>query len=386
MKASFFWVAWPLLVGGALPLAADEATLLVSGGTYIETGVTYTAEAPDTSGVVALEGASVLLSEPRIRVHGSGSGVRAEGGSTVTLVGGTLQTLGTQHGAVTSSEGSRVDLSGVGIVTTGEGAPGLMTLSGGEILSKDASIVTEGADSPGLVVGAEGGAITLIGGTLRSSGPGSPGLVSAGEVQVTGGIFLASGSPAAVVIGPHSLTLKDTVLLGGQLYGVDVGSGRFRMTGGSLTALVGPLFYAAGAPSSVDLKQVSLVQQSGDVVIVGDGAELTLNADSQVLKGDLAVGALGTLRLNLSNGSDWEGASDQGRAAGAVDLSFDGTSVWTVTADSWVSTLTVESATIASLYHSLVSGGHTIWYKSSANGWLAGRTLSLDEGGLLKPY
>jgi len=259
-----------------------------------------------------------------------------------------------------------------------------------KIVVTDVSVTTAKASSPGLKT-TFGGTLVVNGGTVKTLGESSPGLASSGDLRVAGAVVVAAGAEAAVVEGLSSLTLTDTALVGSKKRGVllapaspDQASGPvFTMNGGSLTALEGPTFQATNTQAVVNLSQVTLV--NAGVLVHGTAAAVVVNADNQVLTGDLAPDALSKLSLNLKNGSSWTGTADAAQT-GQVNVTLDTTSKWTVTADSRVTVLTVTGTDAAAVSASIVSGGHTVAYKAAANAWLGGRTLALADGGTLKPY
>jgi len=69
--------------------------------------------------------------------------------------------------------------------------------------------------------------------------------------------------------------------------------------------------------------------------------------------------------------------------AKSVSVAMDSSSVWIVTADSKVSSLSDDDTSLANIR----SNGHSIYYDKTqeANAWLGGRTVSLQGGGYLAP-
>jgi hypothetical protein len=64
-------------------------------------------------------------------------------------------------------------------------------------------------------------------------------------------------------------------------------------------------------------------------------------------------------------------------------MSMDGTSTWTLTADSHVSTLVANISDSA--VANIIGNGYTLFYKTSENKVLEGKTFALKNGGSLKP-
>lgn len=98
----------------------------------------------------------------------------------------------------------------------------------------------------------------------------------------------------------------------------EVGTSNFTMTGGSLTALNGDLFYVTNTHCQMKLSDVKLTKNDADALLLRvtgnsaargwgtagkNGAELELSADGQLLEGDIFVDTVSSLELTLENGS-----------------------------------------------------------------------------------
>ena len=93
--------------------------------------------------------------------------------------------------------------------------------------------------------------------------------------------------------------------------------------------------------------------------------------------------AISTASVTLKNGSLLEGAVNLAGTAKSVSVALDSSSIWIVTADSRVSSLSDDDTSLANIR----SNGHSIYYDKTqkANAWLDGRTISLQGGGYLTP-
>ena len=79
-------------------------------------------------------------------------------------------------------------------------------------------------------------------------------------------------------------------------------------------------------------------------------------------------------------GAAFTGAIDNANT-GSVSVSLDSTSVWNVTADSYVSSI----SSAKSDFSNIKSNGYTIYYDSSVCTSLGGKTIALTDGGKLAP-
>ena len=115
-----------------------------------------------------------------------------------------------------------------------------------------------------------------------------------------------------------------------------------------------------------------------------NGGKATLVAIAQKLSGSVIVDKISTATLKLTNGSAWTGAIDAARTAKSAAVSLDGTSTWTLTANSYLTSLTGVKV-FGSRVTNIVGNGHTVYYDRGANSDLAGKTYTLTGGGTLQP-
>ena len=102
----------------------------------------------------------------------------------------------------------------------------------------------------------------------------------------------------------------------------DVGTSSFSMTGGSLTAKNGDMFYVTNTHCLLDLSRVKLANEDTDACllrVVGNsasrgwgtagqnGAQVEFTADAQTLSGSIVVDTISTLSMTLKNGSTFTG-------------------------------------------------------------------------------
>ena len=142
----------------------------------------------------------------------------------------------------------------------------------------------------------------------------------------------------------------------------DVGTSTFSMTGGSLTARNGDMFYITNTHCVLTLSGVELQNEDTDGYLLRvcgnsashgwgtageNGAQVEFTANDQVLEGDILVDSISTLNLTLSNGSEFSGTiqiadnEDGGTAVSdnAVVTVEEGCT-WTLTGDCTISSLT----------------------------------------------
>jgi hypothetical protein len=279
-----------------------------------------------------------------------------------------------------------------------------MSSGGGSITANDLTVTTTGASSAPIATDRGGGTITVTGGSYSSSGSGSPAVYSTGAIIVTGATLAATGSEAVVIEGSNSVTLDDTTASGSKLRGVMLyqsfsgdasgSSSSYAQTGGSLSQKEGPLFYVTNATGTIVLSGVKLTASSGTLLQASadkwgtsgsNGGAANLTAESQELVGDVVTDAISSVTLTLHKSSTLAGAVNNANTATSVSVSLDASSTWTVTADSYLTTLSDDAGISGSTINNIIGNGHTVHYVASANTGFNGKTYQLSGGGQLAP-
>lgn len=376
-------------------------------------GKVYTANKPDQSAVVVSGGAKLRLTDPVIvstgdsadeeasSFHGLNAAVLATSGGKIEIMGGSITSSGTGANTVfVHGKGSTAELTKTKITASGAAAHGIIAASEGEITATDLDVSTSGVRAAPIATDRGGGKITVQGGRYHSSGTTSPAIYSTGEIAVSDADLVAVASEAAVVEGSNSITLTNSSLSGARKRGVmiyqslsgdaDGRRGEFTMSGGTLSAAEGPLFYVTNSTGVIELTGVTLQAPSRQLVLASvdqwgrsgaNGGKAIVTADAQTLDGDLAADADSAVSLTLKNESSLNGALQ------SVSLALDTSSRWTVTANSTLVALTPVKGDGVAILSRIRSYGYTVTYDSSRveNQWLAGRVYPLTGGGRLEP-
>lgn len=364
-------------------LVTNEGNLTISDSTITKTGDSSSEETSNFTGLNAT--------------------VLAEDGSTISISDSDITTAAKGSNAIFSTgDGSEIIVNGVTIYTTEDSSRGLDATYDGTIIATNVDITTEGAHCAGIATDRGEGTITVSESIVSTSGEGSPAIYSTGNITVSDSALYSSGSEAAVIEGKNSITLDNVDISGEKLNGVmlyqsfsgdaAVGTSTFAMTDGSLSAVVGSLFYITNTTAIINLNNVSLDASSGTLLTAGadrwgnsgsNGGIVTLNADSQDLSGDVIADSVSSGTINLENASTLKGTINADNTAKLITLSLDSTSKWKVTGDSYISIL-IDSDTNLS---NIDDNGYTIYYDATKteNSWLDGETYILQDGGQLIP-
>lgn len=401
--------------GGQSSQVEGTALYTVDNTTESKSGQTYTSTTQDENAVKVTNGGSLALtnatvnksggtsSEDSSNFYGLNAGVLAEANSTLTIKDSTITTDSEgSNGAFATGEGATLNLENVTIMTTKNSSRGLDVTNGGTIAATNVDITTIGAHCAAIASDRGGGTETVNGGTMKTAGEGSPGIYSTANITVNDADITATGSEAAVIEGKNSITLNNVTITGSVKRGVmlyqstsgdaEVGTSCFTMNGGSLTALQGPLFYITNTEAVVDITNATLTQSSGTLISASkdswgtegsNGGKVTFTAHSQTLDGNVLCDSIGSVTLNLTEGSALTGAVDEDNTAGTMALSLDSTSTWNVTGTSYLTAFTDSDSTLSNIK----DNGNMIYYdvSDSANSWLGGKTITLSGGGMLTP-
>ena len=396
-----------------------------NGGTAIQAAQEYSATQKDESGVYAYNGGTLTLLDSTINKTGNTSDndesnfyglnavVLAEDSSTIILSNCTLYSNSEgSNGAFAYEEGSRIFLENCTITTLKNSSRGVDATYEGSVTLKNTTISTQGDHCAALATDRGGGTITAIDCTGTTQGEGSPGIYSTGTFVVIGGSYTANGSEAAGIEGLNSIMLIDTIISGAVKRGVmiyqsssgdsSVGTGTFKMSGGSLiNNSTGPDFFVCNTTGIIILDNVNIVSKGGVFLRAAapsadepntntswgnKGGTVMLTALNQVLSGHIECDENSVIDLLLSDGSNLEGAVDT-NDEGDVSLTLNGESIWTATADSYVSELmgvVFSGSTPANID---AASGVTIFYSSMTdeNGNILSGTYTLASGGTLQP-
>jgi hypothetical protein len=409
----------------AASVSAAEKTAVLSGVISAD-GKTVTVKEksvesvkPGQSVVVVLEGGSMTVTGTVLEKTGDSSdpdqsnftGMNAAAlasGGTLVLENVQINTRAEGANAVFSTgKNSLITVRGIKIRTAGNSSRGLDATYGGTIHASDADITTEGAHCAALATDRGEGTVTVNGGTVSTSGEGSPVIYSTGTISASNLRGKASGSEIAVIEGKNSITLDGCSLQGAGTQGImlyqsfsgDAGEGTsvFTAKNSSFTSSSsGPFFYVTNTDAAADVSSCTFVYPSGILVKVAgndgsrgwgeqgsNGGTFRLSAHDQKLDGDIVCDSISSMDFVLASGAVYTGAVNSAKQ-GAVSVTIEKNAVWNVTGDSYLSSLKDTDVTYANIH----SGGHTVFYdEGDASGSVpAGKTVALPGGGKLVPY
>ncbi len=343
------------------------------------------------------------LGETDDRSYGQNAALAVINGSRASITNTTITSSSSGANAVVSAgDQSSITATDLSITTIGENSNGLNAAYDGQIDASNVVITTTGPYSAPVSVGNDGGSISIVGGKLSASHAVSPCLFSTGKLILENVTGNSLNNIASIEGG--SITWKDSSFVSNGDYGVllyetsDSSNAITRFTSENSrfsTTASDSIFYATNTTASIHLMNTTidsscniLLNCSGneneDWGVSGEnGANVELNADTQTLTGNIVCDSISQVSINLQNNSSLTGAINTDNSGDLVSIDLDSDSTWNVTDTSYVHILQNSDDSCSNI----ISNGNTIYYddSESANRWLDGETIELDNGGSLRP-
>ena len=368
----------------------DSANTITEDGTYTDT--TYTSIGNDEN-ALRVDGATVTLDGVTVDksagatsntengdFYGVNAALLATNGATVTIRNATVTSSAQNgNGVFSYGSGTTVNISDSTITTTADNSGGIQTTGGGTTNASDLTVETSGNSAAAIRSDRGGGTVTVDGGTYTSNGYNSPAVYSTADITVKNATLTANNSEALVIEGKNSIALENCDVTGNMsdtrgtssdenvhnvmIYqsmsgDADVGTSVFSMTGGSLTAENGDMFYVTNTHCLLTLSGVTLLNNDPDAYLLNsashgwgtagsNGAQVEFTADGQTLNGDIIADTISTLTMTLRNGSVFTGtvnivdnAEGGSAVSGNAVITVESGCTWNLTGDCTVTSLT----------------------------------------------
>ena len=341
----------------------------IAGGTYAATGDDESALAASGTVKASVTGASIVKSAGSASsadgasFTGVNAAVRVYDSAEVTLTDCTVEASASNATGVFAYDKGVVYLDNCTVTVTGGGAGGVQVAGGGTLYGYNLTVSS--ASKAAIRSDRGGGVMVLDGGTYTSTGSnGCPAIYSTADITVKNAKCVSTNSRAVIIEGKNSVTLENCTLTGNDqstkagsvkanvlLYqsasgDAGVGTSVFTMTGGSMKANAGAMFYCTNTASVINLENAELLLSDDETLLIvsagrwgkegKNGGDCTVNATNQTLTGNVQVDAISSLTLNLTEGSYLTGAVT---GEGNIAVTLDASSAWTLTGDSYISSL-----------------------------------------------
>ena len=347
---------------------------LMLSGAFAETAV-YTATENDQSAVDVSGTQSLTITDALIQktageassadassFRGVNAAVRVYDQATLTLSHSVIEASASNATGVFAYDGGTVELSDCTVTVTGGGAGGIQVAGGGTLTGNNLTVTS--ASKAAIRSDRGGGTMVLDGGTYTSTGTnGCPAIYSTADISVSNAVCVSERSRAVIIEGMNSVTLENVILEGNDqssrngsihanvlLYQSASGDARegtsvFSMTGGSMKAHSGAMFYCTNTSSEITLHDAELeLSEDGTLLIVSagcwgregrNGGQCVLRTKAQQLTGSISVDSISSLDLQMQ-ATEFTGCINTNQEGGSVRVSMDEGSTWKLTGDSYL--------------------------------------------------
>ena len=367
--------------------ADGEHAIEVSGeeAAYSNTGVTKTGDADGDEA----------------DFYGENSAIFATEKGTLTITDSLIETNGRHANAVFSyGEGTTVNIANSVIETQGDCSGGLMTTGGGTMNAENLTVNTSGRSSAAIRSDRGGGTVNVSKGYYKTTGTGSPVVYSTADITVSDAYMESTASQGIVVEGKNSVTLNnDTLIADNNTKNSDKsdyyqavmiyqsmsgdaaeGTSSFTANGGSISNKNGDIFFVNNTATEISLSGVEITNEDAEGVFLraeaagwgnegSNGGKVNMTASAQVINGDMIVDDVSTLNLYLKDKSVFTGSINSDGQSGDVYVEIEDGSTWKLTADSYISGLTVNEGSAIDLNgHKLYVDGKEYTTGSASTG------------------
>lgn len=365
-------------------VASNALNVYAASVTQDADGESYSSDSDGTNAVL-VDGRTVTLTDPTVTKTGDSSSenadfdgtnaaVLARNGAQLSIEGGSVTSSG-QHanGIFSTGSGTTVNVSNTQIRTSGDNSGGIMTTQGATMNASDLDVATSGNSSAAIRSDRGGGDVNVSGGSYSTDGVGSPAIYSTADIDVENASLSSAQSEGIVIEGANSVNLQnctldaDNTALNGQaqtyqgimIYqsmsgDADSGTASFSATGGSIQSENGALLYVTNTSAAIQLNDVDLENASEDLLVIqqgpwgsegSNGGSVTMNTVSQTLEGNITVDSISSLNLEMDDTS-YSGAINTNGSAGPVYVAVPEGSTWTLTGDSYITSLSCTDSSI----------------------------------------
>ena len=250
------------------------------------------------------------------------------------------------------------------------------------------NIHTTGNSSAAIRSDRGGGTVNVSEGSYITDGKGSPVIYSTADITVSDAYLESTSSQGVVVEGQNSVTLNNVELVADNnsknsdksewyqavmIYqsmsgDADEGLASFSMSNGSLLNKNGDIFFVNNTVATINLENVLITNEDSDGELLraaaagwgsegSNGGHVTMNLVKETVEGDIVVDEVSSLNLFLKDGSSYSGAINSDNEDGQIYVEIEDGSTWTLTGDSYITSLTCSAGSINLNGHKLYVNG-----------------------------
>lgn len=357
-----------------------------------ENNKTYSSSTLEQNAILVSGGTSTI-NNPTIKKTGSPSshndnydfyGVNAaifvSSGATLNIKGGSITTDATYGNAVFAYSTGVINISDAVINTSSNNSGGVMVTGGGTLNANSCTVKTLGNSSAAIRSDRGGGALTVNKGTYETSGVGSPVIYSTADITVNDAKLTANKSEGVVVEGKNSVSLNNVKMdvTNTELNGnsetykaifiyqsmsgdADEGTSTFTAKDSKITNNKGEIIFVTNTNTVITLENNTITNNDSSGAFLkattskwgtsgSNGGNVTLNMTNQKVSGDIIIDNISTLTLTMKKKSILIGAIDKENQTKNVELTMSSDSVLSLTADTYLDSLTNDDKTNSNIY------------------------------------
>ena len=347
---------------------SEQNALLVSGGTSTINSCTVNKTGSPSS------------HSDNYDFYGTNAAIFVNNGATLNIKGGTITTNASYGNAVFSYGTGVINISDATINTSSNNSGGVMVTGGGTLTANSCTVKTQGNSSAAIRSDRGGGTLTVNKGTYETNGTGSPVIYSTADIIVNDAKLIANVSEGVVVEGKNSVTLNNVTMeatntkLNGNsetyksifIYqsmsgDADVGTSTFTAKDSNITNNKGEIIFVTNTNTVITLENNTITNNDSAGAFLkattakwgtsgSNGGNVTLNMTNQKVAGDFIIDNISTLALTMKSGSVIVGAIDKENQAKTVTLTMSSDSILSLTADTYLDSLTNDDSTNSNIY------------------------------------
>ena len=231
-----------------------------------------------------------------------------------------------------------------------------MTTGGGTTNASNLTIHTTGNSSAAIRSDRGGGTVNVTGGSYTTDGTGSPVIYSTADITVSDAQMESTASQGVVVEGHNSVTLNNVNL---------TASNTTKNSDKSEWYQAVMIYQSMSGDAAEGLASFAM---NGGTLEGSNGGHVTMTAAQQTIDGDMIVDEVSSLNLYLTESSSYTGAINTDGAAGDVYVEIEDGSTWTLTGDSYITSLTCGAGSINLNGYKLYVNGEEYVEGSSSEG------------------
>lgn len=347
---------------------AEENAILVTGGTSTISNSTINKTGSPSS------------HSDNYDFYGTNAAVFVNSGATLNIKGGTITTDASYGNAVFAYSTGIINISNATINTSLNNSGGIMVTGGGTLTANNCTVKTQGNSSAAIRSDRGGGTLTVNKGTYETNGIGSPVIYSTADIIVNDATLTANVSEGVVVEGKNSVSLNNvtmeatntklnsnsetykSIFIYQSMSGdADVGTSSFTSKDSKIINNKGDVIFVTNTNTEITLENNEIINNDSDGVFLkattakwgnsgSNGGNVTIKMINQKVSGDIIIDSISTLDLILKDNSILVGAIDTDNQAKKISLTLSSDSILSLTADTYIDSLTNEDNTNSNIY------------------------------------